>query len=64
MSIWKVTEMEKDKYSSQELRIHSEAPAEGDAAFDPSDERMHAEEPAEGPADLDDLGLHSNVGLH
>lgn len=41
--------MDASKYPDVELRVHSEAPAEGDTAFDPTDERMHAEEPAEGP---------------
>lgn len=45
--------MEASEYPDEELRVHSEAPAEGDAAFDPSEERMHAEEPAEGPVDPD-----------
>jgi hypothetical protein len=34
-------------------RIHSEAPAEGDEAADPTDIRVHSQEPAEG-ADTDD----------
>ncbi|HET7140528.1 MAG TPA: hypothetical protein VFI36_10245 [Arthrobacter sp.] len=35
------------------LRIHSEAPAEGDEAADPTDIRVHSQEPAEG-ADTDE----------
>jgi hypothetical protein len=49
--------MEASEYTGDELRVHSEAPAEGDTAFGPSEERMHAEEPAEGPADRDGPGL-------
>ncbi|WP_255771262.1 hypothetical protein [Pseudarthrobacter sulfonivorans] len=34
-------------------RIHSDAPAEGDEAADPTDVREHSQDPAEG-ADPDD----------
>jgi hypothetical protein len=50
MSALKGDVMEAPAYENEELRVHSEAPAEGDAAFDPGEERMHAEAPAEGPA--------------
>jgi hypothetical protein len=48
--------MEASECTDDELRVHSGAPAEGDTAFDPSEERMHAEEPAEGPPERMDSG--------
>jgi len=40
---------------SDDDRIHSEAPAEGDQGADPEDISVHSEDPAEG-ADPDEKG--------
>lgn len=41
--------MESSERADQDMRVHTEAPAEGDTSQSAADTRHHTEDPAEGP---------------